>query len=328
MKKILALLLVASKLATAQEIEKPFIKEHEEHKHKIDFTNVSVFQAIRDYSTIYNSIHIFFSYNFNPNNLIFVHTGVSFGNGLNKKLKRLGYSITSTADDLEDDLRDINGTGRKYLLEAFYQFNNDFINLSFGIIDSTSFIDSNEYANDEHIQFLNPVLVNNPIALLPSYNLGVNLNIRFNNYLSTDILYMRNKPDSGNVGIFEMDLSLNNLNLRPYYYYLFGSSEVKGIGISADYTYKNLGFFFRYGKNNTDFKNFKSFGVSLDFNQFGNIGLGYGFMYNNPDNDNVKVVEFYHKYNFNKQISFSTDIQFLKEERERLVYGFRLFFKY
>jgi len=54
MKKILALLLVASKLATAQEIEKPFIKEHEEHKHKIDFTNVSVFQAIRDYSTIYN----------------------------------------------------------------------------------------------------------------------------------------------------------------------------------------------------------------------------------------------------------------------------------
>ncbi len=194
-KKHLTLLLIVGKIF-AQETEKPFIKEHKKHKHKLDFVNALVFQSIKDYSSVYNVSHLFFTLNLDKNNLIFVNTGVSFGNGLNKKLERLGYSISSTADDLEEDLKDINGTGRKYLLEAFYQFNNDRLSFTTGLIDSTAFIDGNEYANDEHTQFLNPSLVNNPIALLPSYNPGINLKLKLTDNLETDILYMENKQIS------------------------------------------------------------------------------------------------------------------------------------
>ena len=326
-KKYLIFLIIAGKIF-AQETEKPFIKEHEEHKHKIDFVDAVVFQAIKDYSTIYNTSHLFFILNLDENNLIFVNTSVSFGNGLNKKLERLGYSIGSTADDLEDDLRYINGTDRKYLLEAFYQFDNDMLNFTIGLIDSTAFIDGNEYANDEHTQFLNPSLVNNPIALLPSYNLGVNLKLKLTDNLETDILYMENKPDSGNVGVIEFDYSYKNLNIRLYYYYLFGSSEYKGFGFSSDYTYKNLGFFFRVGKNNVDFKNFYSFGFTYNLERLGSLGLGYSFLYNNQDSNNLKAVELYHKYRISKYISFTTDLQYLKEDKERLVCGFRFYFKY
>ncbi|RUM59030.1 MAG: hypothetical protein DSY60_00535 [Persephonella sp.] len=326
-KKHLILFFIAGKVF-AQETEKPFIKEHEKHKHKLDFVNAVVFQSIKDYSTVYGTSHLFFTLNLDKNNLIFVNTGVSFGNGLNKKLERLGYSISSTADDLEDDLRDINGTGRKYLLEAFYQFNNDRVNFTAGLIDSTAFIDSNKYANDEHMQFLNPSLVNNPIAVLPSYNFGANIKLKLADFLETDILYMENKPDSGNVGIVEFDFSFNNLNIRPYYYYLFGTYERKGFGFSGDYTYKNLGFFLRLGKNSNEYKNFYSYGTNLNLKKFGNVGVGYSYLYNNPDNRSIKILEIYHKYKLSKYISFTTDLQYLKEVKERVVYGFRFYFEY
>ena len=328
MKKLAGLLLIPAISVFAQETEKPFIQEHEEENHILHIVNATVFQAVKEYSTVYNSSHAFFSLNFNENNLLFVNTSITFGNGLGKKLERLGYSIGSTADDLEDDLKDINGTGRKYLLEAFYQFNNESISFTAGIIDSTAFIDSNEYANDEHLQFLNPALVNNPIAVLPSYNVGANLKLNLNNNIGVDFLYMDNDPDNGNVGIVEFDFSFNNLNLRPYYYYLFGTSESKGIGLSGDYSYKNLGFFFRLGRNNTDYKNFYSLGVNTDLEKFGNIGLGYSFIYNNSEAKNIKVVELYHNYKFTEHISFTTDLQYLKELKERLVYGFRFYLEY
>ena len=312
----------------AQETEKPFVKEHEEHRHELHFTNATVLQAVKNYLTVYNSSHIFFSLNFNKNNLLFINTSITFGNGLEEKLGRLGYSIGSTADDLEDYLKDINETGRKYLLEAFYQFNNDVMSFTAGIIDRTAFIDGNKYANDEHIQFLNLSLVNNPIALLPSYNVGVNLKLNLDDNIGVDFLYIDNKPDNGNVGIVEFDFSVANLNLRPYYYYLFGTSENKGIGLSGDYTYQNLGFFFRLGRNNTDYKNFYSFGINTDLEKFGNVGLGYSFMYNNSEADNIKVVELYHNYKFTEYISFTTGLQYLKEIKERLVYGFRFYLEY
>ena len=328
MKKGYIVFLLSFSSVLAQETEKPFIKEHKEHKHKIDFVNATVFQAIKRYSTIYNTSHIFFTYHINRNNLFFINSGIAFGDGLNKKLERLGITIGSTAEDLEEYLKDVNGTGRKYILEAFYQFNNDIVSFTAGLIDSTAFIDSNEYANDEHTQFLNPSLVNNPIAVLPSYNLGANLKLKLTDYLETDILYMENKPDNGNVGAIEFDFSFKNLNLRPYYYYLFGNSENKGFGLSGDYTYRNLGLFFRLGKNNTDYKNFYSFGINTDLKKFRNIGIGYSFTYNNPDANNIKVIEFYHNYKFTEQITFTTDLQYLKEDKERLVYGFRVYFVY
>ncbi len=139
---------------------------------------------------------------------------------------------------------------------------------------------------------------------------------------------MENKPDSGNVGIVELDFNFENLNVRPYYYYLFGNSEYKGFGLSADYTYKDLGFFFRAGKNNVDFKSFYSFGWTISSKHWGDLGLGYSFLYNSQSDNNVKAVELYHKYKLSKYISFTTDLQYLKETEKKVVYGFRFYFEY
>ena len=80
------------------------------------------------------------------------------------------------AHDLEDDLKDINGRNRDYLLAAWYKHTFDLdtssLGLTGGIVDSTDYVDSNNFANDEMGAFMNDVFVNNPLANLPSYDPG------------------------------------------------------------------------------------------------------------------------------------------------------------
>src|SRR4030043_2433333 len=84
------------------------------------------------------------------------------GNGLNPIFP---FSLVPFADDLEDDLKDINGRNRDYLLEAWYKHTfvlseNVSLGITGGIIDSTGYIDDNNVANDECGQFMNEVFVN------------------------------------------------------------------------------------------------------------------------------------------------------------------------
>ena len=81
------------------------------------------------------------------------------GNGLNGVNP---FSLAPYADDLEDDLKDINGRNRDYLLEAWYKrtfmFSDDMkLAVTGGIIDSTGYIDDNAFANDETGQFMNDI---------------------------------------------------------------------------------------------------------------------------------------------------------------------------
>lgn len=67
-------------------------------------------------------------------------------------------NLSPWAADLEDDLKDINGCGRDYLLTAWYRHGfslaqDNRLNITLGIIDSTDFLDNNAYANDEYTQF-------------------------------------------------------------------------------------------------------------------------------------------------------------------------------
>ena len=96
------------------------------------------------------------------------------GNGLNGIDP---FSLAPYADDLEDDLKDINGGNRDYLLEAWYKRTFKFLDhmelaVTGGIIDSTGYIDDNAFANDETGQFMNDIFVNSTLANLPSYDIG------------------------------------------------------------------------------------------------------------------------------------------------------------
>lgn len=96
------------------------------------------------------------------------------GNGLNGVS---AFRLSPWAADLEDDVKDINGRGRNYLVTAWYRHDlliakDNALSVTLGIIDATDFLDNNAFANDEYTQFMNEGLVNSPQVFLPSYDLG------------------------------------------------------------------------------------------------------------------------------------------------------------
>ena len=329
MKKSLLASVLFFGVAMAQETQKPFVLEHIFHEHILNLVNATVYQQVDSYGAVYNSSRIFGTFDFTDKDELFINASITFGNGITYKTEREGYSISTTADDLEDYLRDINGTGRKYLLELFYQKKIGKLSITGGLIDSTAFVDTSRYANDELTQFLNSAFVNNPIAVLPSYNPGVYIHYQLNNTLSISGVYMQNKPDKGNVGIVEFDYETDKLSLRPYYYYLFGTEENKGFGLSSDYTlYDDSGVFFRCGFSTADYDYFLSGGIQIS-NIFYNdkLGLGYGFIKGDTSKD-INVSEGYYTISLNDYVFITGDIQYLDEVKSDFVYGLRFYLSY
>lgn len=104
---------------------------------------------------------------------LFVKLGFAAGNGLNDKTS---FTLGPWAADLQDDVKDINGRGRNYLLGAWYKHTFEFgpehgLGVTGGIIDAADYLDDNAYANDEYTQFMNEALVNAG-AFFPSYDTG------------------------------------------------------------------------------------------------------------------------------------------------------------
>ena len=329
LKNLLLTGLIFSGIAFSQETQKPFVLEHMLHKHKIDFVNTTVYQQIDGYAAVYNSSHIFFDIKISPNDEIFVNASITFGNGITKETEKKGYSIYTTADDLEDYLKNVNDTGREYLLELFYQKALGKFTVTGGLIDSTAFIDANKYANDEHTQFLNDAFVNNPIAALPSYNPGIYIHYQITNSTGISGVYMQNKPDKGNVGIVEIEYETEDIGIRPYFFYVFGGEELKGFGLSGDYSFGNKGIFLRVGNSNTDQDYFISGGFEVS-NIFKNdkFGFGYGYIHGKNDTDDIHVSEVYYSYTLDKHTTLTADIQYIKEIEEDYIYGGRLYISF
>ncbi|NNL76729.1 MAG: porin, partial [Desulfobacterales bacterium] len=118
------------------------------------------------------------------NDEIFTKFGFAAGNGLNDVTD---FNLSPWAASLEDDVKDINGRNRDYLLTAWYKHVFEFgesnaLSLTGGIIDSTDYVDANAYANDEYTQFMNEALVNAPSGFSPSYDIGGVLEWAFGNW--------------------------------------------------------------------------------------------------------------------------------------------------
>jgi len=108
------------------------------------------------------------------NDEIFAKFGFAAGNGLNDVTE---FNLSPWAAPLEDDVKDINGRNRDYLLTAWYMHifefsENNALEMIGGIIDATDYVDENAYANDEFTQFMNTALVNGPNGFAPSFDIG------------------------------------------------------------------------------------------------------------------------------------------------------------
>ena len=296
--------------------------------------------------------------NFHPTEGDEVRITLSFagGNGLKDTFGNKGFIFAPNADDLEDDLRDINGRNRDYLLEAWYRhtFRGEGFQLSLtgGIIDATAYVDDNAFANDEATQFMNDVFVNNPLAGLPSYDLGGVAELDIGS-LSLRGLAIDSKTDEGRnynyyslqVG-FSTESELGEGNYRVYYFRTsddFPSEggnydHLEGLGISLDQSVgERLGLFARLGLNtNTstgDLKAFYSGGlVFKGLPLRGELGLGYAYSDGNRDVSGLRdanTAEVYYKVPLSGGAELTLDLQWDREKYadqklEAFTYGVRL----
>ena len=115
----------------------------------------------------------------------YFHFEAGDGNGVNDDLKVFsGVNADATGQENFD------------LIEAWYEqyFKSVPLVLTFGKLDSTCYIDTNEYANDETTQFLGSIFKNSPVLELPDGNgPGVRVNFSPYEFLEIELLAVNAK---------------------------------------------------------------------------------------------------------------------------------------
>lgn len=267
------------------------------------------------------------------------------GNGLNYLEP---FSLVPYADDLENDLKDINGRNRDYLLEAWYKHTFTLsksvsLGITGGVIDATKYIDDNKFANCECSQFMNEVFVNHTNVNLPSYDIGgiVELNI-FN--LSIRGLMMNTKFEieddvfrGYNYYALQLGYTINtSLGEGNYRVYGFTTNDrfpcwderdegsLYGYGISADQELSQIiGVFARFSWQNdkaiiTHDKVFSG-GINISGKLWGRetdeIGLGVAYLDGADcgNIDNTNAFETYAKFKISDFSDITFDVQYVND---------------
>ncbi|MDQ7786377.1 MAG: carbohydrate porin [Thermodesulfovibrionales bacterium] len=301
--------------------------------------------------------------NFHPTDKDEFQATLSFGagNGLNY----LGlFSLSPYAGDLEDDLKDINGRNRDYLLEAWYKHTfflseNATLGIIGGIIDSTSYIDDNTFANCERSQFMNEAFVNHRNVNLPSYDLGGVIELDVSNF-TIRALAMNSKFESGddeftNYNYYAVQAGYKLVtvfgegNYRVYGYTTndrfqcpdeVEKGSLQGLGISADQKLSEIvGIFLRASWQDDeaviDHDKVYSGGMNINGKLWGRendeIGVAYGFLDGacGSDIDRTVAAEAYVRVQVSQFSDLTLDLQYIDDDlkmdadRDGFIYGVR-----
>ena len=282
-----------------------------------------------------------FSFAPTPLDMFAAKFGFAAGNGLNGQT---AFVLAPWAADLEDDVQDINGSGRDYLLTAWYEHSIDFMNsdslaLSGGIIDATDYLDENAYANDEYTQYMNEALVNGPNAFLPSYDVGGAFRFHHKDVDLSGVLMHVDENEYDNsynfyglqVG-YTLDTTLGTGNYRL----LLGTTgkeflDPAGLGdedrkcllLSFDQELGgNWGAWLRLGTQDDAaaiiYKNIYSGGIYISGDLWGrendNAGLGYAYLDGGNSGLNyTQIAEAYTRFALNDYLAFTMDIQYMND---------------
>ncbi len=280
------------------------------------------------------------AYRIDEHNAMFLKLGFARGNGLNDVSP---FIIPPWAADIEGDVKNINGSGRDHLLEAWYQHvfefgNTSRVGITLGIIDATAYMDQNAYANDEFTQFMNPALSNAPNVFFPSYDLGVaaewinnewtfsgvymnvNQNTRSEKYdfYGLQAGYQLNSVlGTGNYRILlnsdrnlidQTGKSKQNNNIL-----LFSIDQQLGNNIGA---FSRLGW--RLDDSRIDYRAIYSGGIDISGETWGrlldNIGLGLAYLEGGNGNINSsRIAEAYYRMVLNAYLALTADIQYMHD---------------
>lgn len=274
---------------------------------------------------------------------IFFKFGFAAGNGLNTE--KHVFAMAPWAADLEDDVKNINGRNRDYLLTAWYKHKftlaeEHTLGITGGIIDATDYLDGNRYANDEYTQFMNEALVNGPQAFLPSYDIGGALEWEIGKLAIKGVIMGVGENDEGNAYNFygvQVGYTLETpIGEGTYRVIVDATSDdfsdpdgqnkesLKGGIISFDQALGEiLGVWIRFGwsddKAIINFKDLYSGGIDISGKLWGreqdNIGIGYAHLSGgNQDIDRTQVAEGYMRFGLNEIFALTLDVQYLDDK--------------
>lgn len=277
------------------------------------------------------------------NTELFAKFGFAPNNGLNTKSP---FALTIWAADLEDDVKDINGRNRDYLLTAWAKYTFAFseshlLGMSGGIIDSTDYVDENAFANDEYGQFLNEAFVNAPTGNFVSYDLGGAAQWSYGDLSANGVIMDAGENEAGNNFQFyalqlayRLETSIGEGNYRitgsmtsDDFLNATGKGQNKRLAaatLSFDQQFgKILGAFLRLGYQDDDavitWKKLYSGGLNISGNIWGraqdNIGIGLAYLNDgNTELDNSLAGEAYVRLALNEIFAATADFQYLKDD--------------
>jgi len=288
----------------------------------------------------------------------FTKFGFAAGNGLNNKTP---FNVAPWDADLEDDVKNINGRNRDYLLTAWYKHTFKFkeslsLGLTGGIIDGSDYLGENAYANDEYTQFMNQYLVNAANNFVPSYDMGGAAELNLGKFKLAGVFMSIGENDDGNPFQFygtELTYTAHTSVGTGHYRMLFEVAskdflDPKGedeehraiLLFSFDQELGEIvGGWIRGGFQDDeaaiDAREFYSGGVNIDGKLWGreddNIGLGFAYVGGgNVDIDNGQVTELYARFVLNDYFAVTPDVQYLREKSKDdevikgLIFGIRL----
>ena len=272
---------------------------------------------------------------------LYARFGFASGNGLNAASP---FQLAPWIADHEDDVKDINGRNRDYLLNAWYRHSfplagEDAFHVTAGLISTSDYLDENAFSNDEYTQFMNQALVNAPHALLPAYDAGVALE-----WLAGDIalrgVYMNiGENDDGNgYGFYGVQLGYSvNTGLGEGNYRVMvdtttedfldtrgqSNESRRSVLVSLDQQLgETFGAFVRLGWQDdaaaSRYEWLYSGGLDIRGTAWqrpaDNIGLAYGYLDGgNLDVRHTHVAEAYYRFVFNELLSLTADVQYMKD---------------
>ena len=267
---------------------------------------------------------------------------LKFGFGAKDALNKVSpFALASWAADLEDDVKDINGRGRDYLLTAWYKHTVEIgadhsLALTGGIIDATDYLDENAYANDEFTQFMNEALVNGPNGFAPSYDAGAAAEWEYNRISLKGVIMDIGENDDGNSYTFwgsqlgfRLTTDVGEGTYRLVYENttddFLNSAGTREESCQAWYLSCNqefgpvFGGWIRFGIHDDDhtvtYQNLLSGGINVTGALWGRkqdtLGIGYAFLnQGSADIDRTHIAEAYLRFVLNEITSLTFDVQY------------------
>ena len=287
---------------------------------------------------------------------LFLKLGFAAGNGLNDVSP---FNLSPWGADLHDDVINVSGSGRDYLLEAWYEHvfamgHDQSIALIFGIIDASHFLDQNVYANDEYNQFMNAALSNAPNTFFPSYDPGVAAVWHRDKWTFSGALmevHQINSPDTYTFYGIQARYTLETSMGTGHYRVLLngdrdfvdeaGASKQRNdiLIISIDQQFGDtIGAFTRMGWRLDDepinYREVYTGGIDIRGTGWGrkldNIGIALGYMYGgNTRIIKTRLAEAYYRMVINPKLALTADIQYMDDEyysipdAEGMIYSLR-----